>query len=85
MPENRSCQAKSSEHVCCSSCSIYATAYLGMAYGWPLVQCQLLISALWSIFYYQEITDKFSIAVFGGSCFVVLLGVIVLGKYGMGG
>lgn len=27
--------------------SIYAVQYLGLSLGWPLVQCQLIISSLW--------------------------------------
>ena len=27
--------------------SIYAVEYLGLSLGWPLVQCQLIISSLW--------------------------------------
>jgi hypothetical protein len=30
-------------------CSIFATEYLGMALGWPLVQCQLVVSNLWCV------------------------------------
>ena len=27
--------------------SIYAVEYLGLSLGWPIVQCQLIISSLW--------------------------------------
>jgi hypothetical protein len=26
---------------------------MGMAVGWPLVQCQLIVSTLWGIVYYK--------------------------------
>ena len=29
--------------------SIYAVEYLGLSLGWPLVQCQLIISSLWYV------------------------------------
>ncbi|KAK3236895.1 hypothetical protein CYMTET_52990, partial [Cymbomonas tetramitiformis] len=63
--------------------SIYATQYLGMALGWPLVQCQLIVSTLWGVFYYEEITGSRSIVVLLLSSLLMLLGVIILGVYGL--
>lgn len=63
-------------------CSIFATEYLGIAIGWPIVQCQLVVSNLWGIFYYGEITGQKSIMVFLGSALVLLGGVVVLSVYG---
>eukprot|EP00899_Mesostigma_viride_P017118 jgi/Mesvir1/25407/Mv01441-RA.1 len=65
-------------------CSIYATQYLGMAVGWPLVQCQLLVSGLWGIFYYEEVTGSRAIALFFLSALVVLAGVVMLSIFGLG-
>lgn len=63
--------------------SIYATQFLGMAVGWPLVQCQLVVSSLWGIFYFQELTDTRSIAIFCMSAAAVFAGVVMLGLFGL--
>eukprot|EP00192_Tetraselmis_astigmatica_P013260 CAMPEP_0117671826 /NCGR_PEP_ID=MMETSP0804-20121206/13559_1 /TAXON_ID=1074897 /ORGANISM="Tetraselmis astigmatica, Strain CCMP880" /LENGTH=325 /DNA_ID=CAMNT_0005480349 /DNA_START=368 /DNA_END=1346 /DNA_ORIENTATION=- len=63
--------------------SIYATQYLGLAVGWPLVQCQLIVSTTWSIVYFKELTDPPSIACFALSSIAVLAGVIMLGLFGL--
>ena len=51
--------------------------------GWPLVQCQLIVSTMWGIGYYKEVTGPGPIMVFVTSALVVLAGVVVLGTYGM--
>ena len=38
-------------------CGIIAISKLGMAIGWPIVQCNLLISVLWGLFYYKEVAS----------------------------
>ncbi|KAJ7533854.1 hypothetical protein O6H91_13G067800 [Diphasiastrum complanatum] len=63
-------------------CSIYAILYLGLALGWPLVQCQILVSAMWAIFYFEETSSKSSAVLLLGSTFLVVLGAIILSKYG---
>jgi len=63
-------------------CSILTTQYWGMAVGWPIVQCHLLIATLWSIYYYEEITDSRSITAFFGSATILVVGVGVLGALG---
>mmetsp|Transcript_27542 Transcript_27542/g.65250 ORF Transcript_27542/g.65250 Transcript_27542/m.65250 type:complete len:359 (+) Transcript_27542:82-1158(+) len=63
--------------------SIYTTEFLGMAVGWPLVQCQLLVSTLWGIIYFRELTDTYSVTVFMISSCAVLTGVIMLGLFGL--
>jgi glucose uptake protein GlcU len=35
--------------------SILAVVSLGMAVGWPLVQCSLIVSNVWALFYYREV------------------------------
>jgi len=67
---------------CGNVCSIFATEYLGIAVGWPLVQCNLLVSNFWGIFYYEEISGKRSIVAFMGSALVLLSGVVVLSVFG---
>ena len=54
-----------------------------VAVGWPLVQCQLIVSTMWGIGYYKEVTGPGPIMVFVTSALVVLAGVVVLGTYGM--
>lgn len=62
--------------------SIYATLYLGISLGWPLVQCQLLISALWAVFYYKEVSSSMAAAVLVASSLVVVAGAVLLSYFG---
>jgi glucose uptake protein GlcU len=64
-------------------CSIYTTQFLGLAVGWPLVQCQLLVSTAWGILYFRELTDTYSVSVTCVSSVFVLAGVIILGLFGL--
>mmetsp|Transcript_15923 Transcript_15923/g.50037 ORF Transcript_15923/g.50037 Transcript_15923/m.50037 type:complete len:333 (+) Transcript_15923:125-1123(+) len=64
-------------------CSIYATNLLGMAIGWPLVQCQLIVSGLWGVLYYREVEGRRTIGLFMASSAVLLMGVVLLSQYGM--
>ena len=59
-------------------CSIYATQLLDLTVAWPLVQCQLLVSTAWGIFYYHEVTGRKRIAMVIGSSLVVVIGVLLL-------
>ena len=59
-------------------CSIYATQLLDLTVAWPLVQCQLLVSTAWRIFYYHEVTGRKRIAMVIGSSLVVVIGVLLL-------
>lgn len=63
--------------------SIYAVNYLGLSLGWPLVQCQLIVSSLWAILYYREIKGWKTIAIFVLSTACILVGVFVLASYGV--
>ena len=63
--------------------SIYAVNYLGLSLGWPLVQCQLIVSSLWAILYYREINGWKTIAIFVASTACILAGVFVLASYGV--
>jgi glucose uptake protein GlcU len=63
--------------------SIYAVQYLGLSLGWPLVQCQLIVSSLWAIFYYHEINGWRTIVTFVLSTACILVGVFVLARYGV--
>jgi len=59
-------------------CSIYATQLLDLTVAWPLVQCQLLVSTAWGIFYYHEVQGRQRIAMVVGSSLVVVVGVLFL-------
>lgn len=63
--------------------SIYATMYLGITVGWPLVQCQLLISALWAVVYYKEVTFGIGATLLVGSSLVVVAGAVMLSVFGI--
>ena len=65
-----------------NACSIFAAERLGLSVGWPLVQCQLLVSVCWGIFYYREVTSTASIGLILGGSLVVLAGVALLAQYG---
>ncbi|XP_057819219.2 uncharacterized protein LOC131032301 isoform X1 [Cryptomeria japonica] len=65
--------------------SIYATLDLGVALGWPLVQCQLLVSAMWAVFFYKEVTTKTGAALLLGSSILVVSGAIMLSIFGTTG
>ena len=65
-----------------NACSIFAAEKLGLSVGWPLVQCQLLVSVCWGVFYYREVTGAAATAcIFAGSA-VVLAGVGLLAQFG---
>jgi len=63
-------------------CGTYATLILGNTIGFPLVQCQILISGMWGIFYYKEVQGFKLIASFFMFALIMLGGVILLSFYG---
>tara|TARA_B100001540_G_scaffold312257_1_gene333063 strand:+ start:150 stop:1223 length:1074 start_codon:yes stop_codon:yes gene_type:complete len=63
-----------------NACSIVAISKLGVAIGWPLVQCQLVVSTSWGVWYYREVRGRKAIAGFFASALFVLFGVIMLGN-----
>jgi glucose uptake protein GlcU len=63
--------------------SIYAVQYLGLSLGWPLVQCQLIISSMWAILYYKEIEGPITIVLFVIATALILVGVFILASYGV--
>ena len=63
-----------------NACSIVAISKLGVAIGWPLVQCQLVVSTTWGVWYYREVRGRKAIAGFFASALFVLFGVIMLGN-----
>eukprot|EP00470_Lotharella_oceanica_P006344 CAMPEP_0170178794 /NCGR_PEP_ID=MMETSP0040_2-20121228/14271_1 /TAXON_ID=641309 /ORGANISM="Lotharella oceanica, Strain CCMP622" /LENGTH=312 /DNA_ID=CAMNT_0010422313 /DNA_START=24 /DNA_END=962 /DNA_ORIENTATION=- len=55
---------------------------LGLAVGYPLTQCCLLIAGLWGILFYGEIRGAKAISTFFGGAAVVITGACLLGIYG---
>eukprot|EP00040_Diaphanoeca_grandis_P022901 m.123869 g.123869 ORF g.123869 m.123869 type:complete len:369 (+) comp29018_c0_seq1:266-1372(+) len=66
-------------------CSILSMGTIGgLSYGiaYPFTQCALLISGLWGIFFFREITGRKAISIFFVAALVLLGGAAVLGVYG---
>lgn len=63
--------------------SIIATDSLGIAVGWPLTTCAIVVSNSWAIFYYKEVTGRRAIAGFFGSTALILIGMVFLGVWGL--
>ncbi|CAK0748964.1 hypothetical protein CVIRNUC_001874 [Coccomyxa viridis] len=64
--------------------SIYAVQYCGISLGWPLVQCQLVVSSTWALLYYKEMPGWISILIFIASVVIILIGVFILAFFGTG-
>ena len=62
--------------------SIIAVDALGLSIGFPLIQCQIIISNLWAILYYKELQTRTAAMIFFASTFVLLGGVWMLAWYG---
>lgn len=64
-------------------CSIWAVQHLGLSVGFPLVQCQLIVSTAWAVLYYREVpAGSRSLWMFVGSTLVVVAGMMLLAAYG---
>lgn len=62
--------------------SILAIDALGLAVGYPLIQCQIIISNLWAMLYYHELQTSLASWSFFISTLVLLGGVWLLAYYG---
>jgi len=40
----------------CDLMDIVSEQYCGLSLGWPLVQCQLVVSSTWALLYYKEVS-----------------------------
>lgn len=58
--------------------SIIATSSIGYAVAYPILQCAILISGLWGIFLFSEITDRYAIFVFFIGGVILVIGGVVL-------
>lgn len=59
-------------------CSILAIPIIGYKVAYPLLQCAILVSALWGIYVFQEITLPSSIFMFWIGSFIVVIGAVLL-------
>lgn len=62
--------------------AILAGQNLGLAIGFPLVQCQLVFSGAIGIFWFRELKDKVAIAFWALSVLVVIAGAFLLAGSG---
>ena len=62
--------------------SIFATKYLGFTVGFPLTQCSLLVSGIWGLLLFREITNPARIVFFFASAGVLLGGAAMLSAFG---
>lgn len=60
--------------------SIVSVALLGQAYGYSVIQSQLLIAGLWGVFWYREIVDSTDIKRWFLSATATLLGIVYLSQ-----
>ena len=63
-------------------CSIYATELLGLSIGFPLTQTALLVSGLWGLLLFREITRPSAIIIFFCSAVILLAGAVLLSVFG---
>jgi hypothetical protein len=64
-------------------CSIYAVETLGLSVGFPLVQCQLIVSTAWAVLYYREVPWQLrTVLAFVGSTLVAVAGMLLLAIFG---
>jgi hypothetical protein len=63
-------------------CTVYATLYLGLTIGFPLTQVALVVSGLWGILVFKEITAPRSLVAWFLSLLVLLGGAALLSLFG---
>ena len=59
-------------------CSILAIPIIGYKIAYPLLQCAILVSAMWGIYAFKEITLPSAIFVFWMGSFIVIIGAVLL-------
>ncbi|KAL7511027.1 hypothetical protein ACHAXN_007894 [Cyclotella atomus] len=59
--------------------SIVAVKYLGQGVGYSASQAALLVSGMWGIFYFKEVTSPRTIAKWFFSAIVTIVGILLLG------
>lgn len=63
-------------------CSVFAAEYLGMTIGFPLTQMALLVSALWGMILFKEITRIPAIISFFSAALILIGGAVLLSLFG---
>lgn len=58
--------------------SLIAVFYLGEGVGYPLVQTSILVSGLWGIFYFKEVTGTKRIAKWFAASLLTIFGILLL-------
>lgn len=64
--------------------SILATEALGMAVAYPAIQAQLVVSSLWGILYYRELTTRASVVLLLASTLALSLGIAAMSEAVLG-
>ena len=59
-------------------CSMIAISHLGQGVGFSFVQLSMLVSGLWGIFYFEEITGKENIFKWFASAVLAIIGILWL-------
>jgi glucose uptake protein GlcU len=59
--------------------SLISVFYLGQGVGYPLVQTSIIVSGLWGIFYFKEITGFERISKWLASSLLTIFGILLLG------
>lgn len=68
---------------CGNLCATYATQYLGNTVGYPLTQTCIVVSGLWGIFYYRELTAASQISAWAASATLIIVGAAMLAIWGL--
>jgi len=58
--------------------SILSVSYLGEGVGYSVIQCAMIVSGLWGIFYFHELQDPRRICLWFGSATVAITGILIL-------
>mmetsp|Transcript_36269 Transcript_36269/g.117273 ORF Transcript_36269/g.117273 Transcript_36269/m.117273 type:complete len:411 (-) Transcript_36269:56-1288(-) len=67
-------------------CQVIAQGHFKLSYGiaYPILQCALLFSGLWGIYFFREVTHGPTIFAFWAGASVLIAGVVLLGLFGPG-
>ena len=63
-------------------CTTLAFPAIGYAVALPLMQTALVVSGLWGILVFKEISDRRAVALFAAAAAVALGGAVLLSFYG---
>lgn len=60
----------------------WATEYLGDTIGFPITQCALLVTAVWGVLLFKEVTGLVAILILAVACVVIIGGAALLSIFG---